>query len=115
MSAVENLYRDRVREFNDAFRESFDPKLGIVVTTAGVDALSSSLRTTALRRVMAHEPLAAFTDLTREHDFACFEIAGHRFSFKIDCYDPKLQHRSPDPKDPAKSTRVLTLMLAAEY
>jgi hypothetical protein len=35
--------------------------------------------------------------------------------FKIDYFDPKMEFGSEDSADPAKTTRVLTIMLADEY
>lgn len=50
-----------------------------------------------------------------EHDFGAVEIAGQRVFWKIDYYDTSLEYCSPDPSDPAVTTRVLTVMLANEY
>lgn len=50
-----------------------------------------------------------------EHDFGAVEIAGQRVFCKIDYYDTALEYGSPDPSDPAVTTRVLTVMLASEY
>ena len=50
-----------------------------------------------------------------EHDFGSFTLAGRKFFWKIDAYDIEMQFGSPDPADPAKTTRVLTIMLAEEY
>ena len=50
-----------------------------------------------------------------EHDFGSFELAGRKFFWKIDYYDANMEFGSEDPADPAKTTRVLTIMLAEEY
>ena len=50
-----------------------------------------------------------------EHDFGSFEVAGEPFFWKIDYYDTDMACESDDPSDPEKTTRVLTIMLAAEY
>jgi hypothetical protein len=50
-----------------------------------------------------------------EHDFGEFEAYGERLSFKIDYFDQALNMHSPDPADPAVTTRVITVMLAEEY
>jgi Protein of unknown function (DUF3768) len=50
-----------------------------------------------------------------EHDFGSFEYAGERCFWKIDYYDKAMEYGSDDPADPAKTTRVLTIMLAEEY
>jgi hypothetical protein len=50
-----------------------------------------------------------------EHDFGSFEYDGKTIFWKIDCYDRDLSYGSPDPADPAVTTRVLTVLLAEEY
>ena len=50
-----------------------------------------------------------------EHDFGAFEVDSHRLFFKLDYHAPDMASGSEDPADPAKTVRVLTLMLAAEY
>ncbi len=59
--------------------------------------------------------LDADNDPHGEHEFGNFELAGRTFFFKIDAYDTEMRYGSPDPADPAKTTRVLTIMLADEY
>ena len=50
-----------------------------------------------------------------EHDFGEVEVGGLRFFWKIDAYDRALLGGSPDPANPAVTTRVLTIMRADEY
>jgi hypothetical protein len=57
----------------------------------------------------------AHNDPHGEHDFGSFVLAGRNFFWKIDAYDTEMRFGSPDPADSAKTTRVLTIMLAEEY
>ena len=115
MPLIDSQTRDCVRELNDAFRKSLDPNLGKVVMTSGVSALPSDVRSTAIRRTETFDAFNADNDPNGEHDFGDFELAGHRFFFKIDYYNSSLETGSDDPADADKTTRVLTLMLAEEY
>jgi hypothetical protein len=115
MPLIDNQARDRIRELNDAFRKSLDPNLGKVVMTSGVSALPSDLRAMAIRSTATFDAFSADNDPYGEHDFGSFELAGHRFFFKIDYYDSSLEMGSDDPADAEKTTRVLTLMMAGEY
>jgi Protein of unknown function (DUF3768) len=61
---------------------------------------------------------AAFTednDPHGEHDFGIVDNGDVRCLWKIDYYDREMEFMSPDPADPAVTTRILTLMLADEY
>lgn len=115
MPLIDKAKRDRIRALNDAFRTSFDAKLGRVMLTAGVDSLPSDVRAMAIRKTATFDAFTSDNDPHGEHDFGNFELAGRRFFFKIDYYDLTLEFGSEDPADPAKTTRVLTLMLAEEY
>ena len=115
MSLIDNAPRDRIRDLNDTFRKTFDPKLGRVMLTAGVNALHSEVRALAIRKTAAFAAFNADNDPNGEHDFGNFEVDGRRFYFKIDYYDASLEFGSDDPADPSKTTRVLTIMLAEEY
>lgn len=88
---------------------------GTVLVTAGVDALPSDVRAMAIRSVATFADFTPENDPDGEHDFGSFELAGHRFFWKIDMYDPSMEFGSEDPTDPARTTRVLTIMLADEY
>ena len=50
-----------------------------------------------------------------EHDFGAFDHDDQTIFWKIDCYDRELKWGSPDPADPEKTTRVLTILLSEEY
>ena len=115
MSLTDKQTRERVRDLNDAFRKTIDPTLGRMMLTAGVSALPSDVRAMAIRKVATFDAFDGDNDPHGEHDFGNFELAGRRFFFKVDYYGPNLQGGSADPADPAKTTRVLTLMLAEEY
>ncbi len=54
-------------------------------------------------------------DPHHEHDFGNFELDGVTYFFKLDYYTPDMEGGSEDPADPAKTTRVLTIMRADEY
>ena len=107
------MTRARIRELNDAFRTTFAG--GQVMFTAGVNALPLEVKMPVMGRVMTFSDFTPENDPHGEHDFGSFELAGHKFFFKIDYYDATLEYGSEDPSDPAKTTRVLTIMLATEY
>ena len=103
----------KIRELNDRFRTTMTG--GQVMMTAGVDALPSDVKAMVIRRVATFTDFNADNDPHKEHDFGSFEIAGRKFFFKLDYYDPAMEFGSEDPADPSKTTRVLTIMLAEEY
>ena len=115
MPLIDTKTRERIRELNDAFRTTFDPKLGKALLTSGVNSLPGDVRAMAIRKTATFDAFTPENDPHGEHDFGSFEIAGQRFFFKIDYFDPNLEFGSDDPADPEKTTRVLTLMLAEEY
>lgn len=104
---------DRIRELNDSFRSTFVG--GAVMVTAGVEALEPEAKRRLLERVRDFNKFEEGNDPYREHDFGAIELEGDRFLFKIDYYDRKCRSASPDPADPAVTTRILTVMRADEY
>jgi hypothetical protein len=115
MPLTDKLTRERIRELNDAFRKTLGPTLGRMMLTAGVNALPSDVCAMAIRKVATFDSFDADNDPHGEHDFGSFDLAGDKFFWKLDYYDRNLEFGSDDPADPEKTTRVLTLMLAAEY
>ena len=103
----------RIAELNDRLRVHRTG--GRIMMTSGVQALGP----VALAAILVK--LTAFSDFNRdndphgEHDLGLFDHDGDRILWKIDAYDRAMQGASPDPADPAVTTRVLTIMLAEEY
>jgi hypothetical protein len=115
MSLIDNQARDRIRELNDTFRKSFEANLGKVVMTAGVSEFGADIKVKIVMAVQAFTEFSADNDPNGEHDFGSFELFDEKFFWKIDYYDNDLRYGSDDPSDPAKTKRVLTIMLAEEY
>jgi hypothetical protein len=102
-----------IRKLNDAFRSTFSG--GKVMMTSGVHDLPDCVKADALVKVATFSQFTSGNDPYGEHDFGFFELVSRTFYWKIDYYDKKCEFGSDDPADPEKTTRVLTLMLAAEY
>jgi hypothetical protein len=83
--------------------------------TSGVYELPDCVKAEALVQVAKFSEFSADNDPHDEHDFGSFNLVGRKFFWKIDYYDKDLVNGSEDPGDPERTTRVLTLMLAAEY
>lgn len=104
---------DRIRTLNDAFRQTFVG--GTVLLTDGVMALAAEPRRSLLAAIRAFTAFDDGNDPYGKHDFGAVDIEGERFFFKIDAYDRSMEAGSPDPSDPAVTSRVLTIMRADEY
>ncbi|HXZ15006.1 MAG TPA: DUF3768 domain-containing protein [Roseiarcus sp.] len=113
MTMTTDSKTDRIRDLNDEFRRTFVG--GVVVVTAGVDAMPAEQRKSLLAKVRAFETFSEDNDPHGEHDFGAVDEAGVRYFWKIDNYDRAIEFGSPDPADPAVTTRVLTIMRADEY
>lgn len=102
-----------IRLLNDALRcRGLGGQLAI---THGVLALGESIVPRVEEAVRTFNAFTPDNDPYGEHDFGSIEIAGSKIFWKIDYYDHNLQWGSPDPADPAVTTRILTVMLASEY
>jgi hypothetical protein len=104
---------ERIRALNDAFRRTFVG--GAVMITAGVEAMPPEQRRVLLAKVRAFEAFTDDNDPHGEHDFGAVDEAGVRYFWKLEYYDRNTEFGSPDPADPAVTTRVLTIMRADEY
>jgi len=104
---------ERIRVLNDNFRSTFIG--GKVVMTPAVSELPLGTKARIILAVQSFDKCTADNDPHREHDFGSFEIDGETYFFKLDYYSLDLQCGSEEPADPAKTTRVLTIMRADEY
>ena len=103
-----------IAALNDAFRRSGGVE-GRVLFTAGVSSLGIEFSHLALGLVRLFDKFDGDNDPHGERDFGALEFKGRKLFWKIDYYDRELEYGSPDPADPAVTTRVLTIMLAEEY
>jgi len=103
----------RIRHLNDLLR--CKGLGGQVMVTAGLDALGDEKITRVLQEVAAFTAFSGDNDPHGERDCATLTVDGIQIMWKIDYFDRSLNLRSPDPSDPAVTSRVLTIMLAHEY
>lgn len=111
-----------IRELNDSFRKTGLALLlaGFVGKnkahmTAGVKAKGYKFLHDVIQKVRNFDAFTEDDDPYGEHDFGAFDHAGERIIWKIDYYDPDMEHGSEHPEDPDKTVRVLIIMLAREY
>ena len=102
-----------IRRLNDAFRRSLNG--GRLLLTHGITSLPRADMAAILEKVMKYDSFPEGDDPYGEHDFGAFDHAGQRIFWKIDYYDPTEEFGSEDPADPAKTVRVLTVLLVDEY
>jgi hypothetical protein len=95
--------RAKIIELNDQFRTTF--KGGRVQMTPSVYDLDTRLRG---RAVYAMSRYKKFDD-DSEHDSGVFIFAGYSFEWHIEYRGRDGTGMSPDPADPDKTSRVLTL------
>jgi hypothetical protein len=105
--------KDRIRAWNDHLRQLH--RGGKVLLTRGVSALEPAMQQKILRAIASFTDFTTDNDPYGEHDCAIVSVGDHRVMFKIDYYDPSLLYASEDPADPAKTVRVMTVLLTEEY
>ncbi len=104
---------EQVRALNDDLR--CRGRGGTLAVTASVIALGRNALPAILTAVRQFTAFTVDNDPYGEHDFGSIDWRGTRLFWKIDCYDRDMRFGSPDPADPAVTSRVLTIMLAEEW
>lgn len=113
---VEDLMSEkskRVAALNDELRRSFEG--GLVVETPGIEGLGPELVAEVRQKVQAFASFTPDNDPHGEHDFGSLKLEERTVFWKVDYYDRRGRAHSPDPADPERTLRVLTVMLAEEY
>ena len=108
-----NNKTQKIAALNDQFRNTLFG--GRVIITAGISSLPPHTQTLILQAVQSFKTFTSDNDPYGEHDFGSINLQEQAIFWKIDYYDNALEYASPDPSDPAVTTRVLTIMLAEEY
>ena len=103
----------KIQALNDQLRTSCSG--GRLLITGGIRALGDESVMRVLRAVRDFDKFNVDNDPYGEHDFGSLQHDGQTVLWKIDYYDKSLTYGSPDPADPAVTSRVLTVMLAADY
>ena len=119
MTTQKCVRAERIAELNDRLRKQpMNRSLGSVLITAGLNANGPSFVAQVLAAIsaMAPEDFKTGNDPYGERDFNSFKAGNCVCMFKIDYYAKDDPHSgSDDPSDPAKTDRVMTVMLASDY
>jgi hypothetical protein len=100
--------RDKVVALNDQLRTTF--KGGRVQMTRSVYDLDDRLRGRALSVLARYNKF----DPASEHDCGVFIFAGFAFEWRIEYRGKDGVGHSPDPADPERTMRVLTLYVTED-
>lgn len=103
---------------NDRFRQTFGADFtipGRVVVTAGVEAKGGALLQKLMVAVVGFDDFSEDNDPYGLRDFGIVTIDGIKVYWKLDLYDPSYEWGAEDPANPARTRRVLTLLLPEEY
>lgn len=104
---------ERIAQLNDQLRKF--GRGGQVMLTRGVTALDGFDAATLIAALAKYDQFDVDNDPHGERDFGDLDYCGAELLWKVDYYDQDLIYGSPDPADPAATTRILTILLAEEY
>jgi len=83
--------------------------------TPGINELDPLTVARVIEAVRSFDDFDEDNDPFHTHEFGMIDVDAHKIMFKVDCYDHNLEYGSPNPADPAVTSRVLTIFLASEY
>ncbi len=107
---------DKIRELNDNLRQNiFNSGKDKVMLSQFVANLPIDEQLKILIKIKDFNNFNEGNDPYSQHDFGMIEHRELNYFFKIDYYDNDLKYHSPNPADPTKTIRVLTVMHASEY
>ena len=105
----------RIADLNDHFRKNPLDGHGRIVMTRNVHALGAVFALIALNAIAAFDKFSKDNDPCHEHDFGIITVEGTKLYWKIDYYNLAMTGGSEDPRDPAQTLRVMTVMLPEDY
>ena len=108
-----NARSKKIAALNDALRQRGIG--GRIMLTQGIQALGQAAVNDILAKIKSFDTFSEDNDPYGERDFGSIKHGNQKVLFKIDYYDTDLQYASPDPTDPTKTCRVMTIMTADEY
>ena len=102
---------------NDLFRTSWPLAVisGRFVMTRAIAARCGTFQRACLDAVRQYDDFNPNIDPYGTHEMGSFEIDGETVWFKIDLYDEAYEYGSPEPTDPMKTRRVLTILFPEDY
>ena len=109
----ETDHATKIRTLNDQFRRT--GRDGRIMLTQGIQALGQKAVAEIIAKVRAFDQFNEGNDPYLEHDFGKVVHGKETVLWKISYYDRAMEFGSPDQKDPAVTTRVMTVMLGEEY
>jgi len=104
---------DKIRFLNDHLRTTFIG--GCILVTSSIAELEPELKAKILVAVREFKDFNSDNDPHHEHDLAFFEVDGERYFFKVDYFDLDAKFHAPDPADPERTCRVLTIGHHSDY
>ena len=109
-----NSKAEKIAMLNDAFREKAGQG-ALVCLTPGIKSLSIADHYEVFSLIRTFNDFSEKNNPYGERDFGAIDYKENRIFWKIDYYDNDMECGSEDPSDPAKTTRVMTVMMAYEY
>lgn len=88
---------------------------GHIMVTRSVSSLDGFNAAELMACLRSYDQFDIDNDPHGERDFGDLMLWGADLLWKIDAYDTSMKFGSPDPANERVTTRVMTVMLAAEY